>query len=71
MKMRLRHSNNVDLAKTFIASLRGGGRGYPDCMALETFSNDIAPTIRCVNNFTLIVEINNGKIRATLSRKQK
>lgn len=25
MKMRLRHSNNVDLAKTFIASLRGGG----------------------------------------------
>lgn len=25
MEMKLRHSNNVDLAKTFIASLRGGG----------------------------------------------
>lgn len=29
MKMRLRHSNNVDLAKTFIASLRGGGVAIP------------------------------------------
>lgn len=55
-KIRLRHSNNVDLTQTFSASIRGGGRGFDDAMALESHSNDIYPTVKTVN-FCVIVEV--------------
>lgn len=55
-KIRLRHSNNVDLTQTFSASIRGGVRGFTDAMALETHSNDIYPTVKTVN-FCVIVEV--------------
>lgn len=55
---RLRHTNNnVCLARTFSCKLVGGVRGYYDCMALETFSNDTAPTIKTIMGFTYICEI--------------
>jgi hypothetical protein len=36
---------------------QGGVRGFGDAMALETFSNDITPTIKCLQSFTLLVEV--------------
>lgn len=57
-KIRLRIANNVDVARTFSASLLGGGRGYSDACALESRSNDVTPTIKTVHGFTLIVEVN-------------
>ena len=56
MKLRLRIANNVDTDRTFIASLKGGQRGYQDAMAVETYSNDIAPCIKTLEGFTVIVE---------------
>lgn len=56
-KIELRISNNVDTTKVFSANLRGGGRGIDDeTMALETHSNEIAPTLRTLTNWILICE---------------
>ena len=58
MKMiRIRHTNGIDLDRLFSARLMGGVRGFGDAFALETFSNDLSPCIKCMQNFTLIVEI--------------
>lgn len=56
-KLRLRIANNVDCSRLFSASIRGGQRGYDDACAVETHSNDIAPTIKTVEGFTVIVEV--------------
>ena len=56
-KIRIRHTNGTDLNRLFSANLLGGGRGFDDAVALETFSNEFTPTIRCMNNFVLIVEV--------------
>ena len=55
--IRIRHTNGTDLTRLFSARLIGGGRGYVDAMAVETFSNDLAPCIKTMQNFTLIVEV--------------
>lgn len=55
-KLRLRISNNVDVSQIFSASIRGGVRGYEDACAVESHSNDVFPTIKCLGNFTVIVE---------------
>ena len=55
-KLRLRIANNVDVSKVFSASIRGGGRGYEDACAVESHSNDVCPTIKTVEEFTVIVE---------------
>lgn len=57
MRFRIRHMNGVDVGKTFTAKLSGGVRGFGDAMALETFSNDVTPTIKCLQSFTLLVEV--------------
>jgi len=62
-RIRIRHSNDVDLGMTFSASLRGGIRGYDDAMALETCSNDFFPTIKFLSGFTVIVEVEDGNDR--------
>ena len=56
-KIRIRHTNGTDLQRTFSAKILGGGRGFEDAVALETFSNDIAPCIKTMQGFTLIVEV--------------
>ena len=56
-KIRIRHPNGTDLSRLFSAKILGGGRGFADAVALETFSNDFTPTIKCLQGFTLIVEI--------------
>lgn len=61
MKLKLRIANNVDVNRTFSASLRGGVRGYADAVAVEAHSNDVCPCIKTVNNFTVIVEPNEQK----------
>ena len=55
-----RHSNGADITRTFSANLLGGPRSFGYANALETFSNDVTPTVRCVNNFVLIVEVDDG-----------
>lgn len=57
-KIRFRHVNNVDLSRTFSAHLCGGGRGFEDATALESYSNDIVPCVKTLIGFTLIVEVN-------------
>lgn len=57
-KLRFRNANDVDMGKTFSASIRGGKRGYPDACAIETHSNDVSPTIKTLTGFTVIVEVN-------------
>lgn len=57
-KIRIRHTNGTDLNRLFSAKLLGGGRGFDDAVALETFSNEFTPTIKCLQGFTLIVEVN-------------
>lgn len=56
-KIRIRHTNGTDLTRLFSAKILGGGRGFNDALALETFSNDFTPTIKCMQGFTLIVEV--------------
>lgn len=60
-KLRLRIANGVDVTKTFSASIRGGVRGYEDACAVESHSNDISPTIKTIEGFTVIVEIDEEK----------
>ena len=56
-KLRIRIANNVDTSRVFSASIRGGGlRGYADACAVESHSNDVSPTIKTVEGFTVIVE---------------
>jgi len=55
--IRLRHTNRIDLSKTYSASLRGGVRGFPDAMALEPHSNEVTPTIKTITGFIVIVQI--------------
>ena len=56
--IRLRHCNGVDLTRTFSAHLCGGGRGFGnDTNALESYSNELAPCIKTLIGFTLIVEV--------------
>ena len=55
-KLRLRIANNVDITKVFSASIRGGARGYKDACAVESHSNEICPTIKTIEGFTVIVE---------------
>lgn len=52
--LKLRIANRVDITRLFSASIRGGARGYKDALALETHSNDVAPTIKTVDGFTVI-----------------
>ena len=56
-KLKLRISNGVDVTRTFSASIRGGGRGFSDACALESHSNDVFPTIKTIEGFTVIVEV--------------
>ena len=59
-KIRIRHTNKTDLSRLFSAKILGGSRGFDsDTLALETFSNDFSPTIKCLQGFTLIVEVDN------------
>lgn len=44
-KLRLRVTEGVSVLRTFSASIKGGARGYPDCCALETFSNEVYPSM--------------------------
>lgn len=60
-KIRIRHTNGTDLNRTFSAKILGGDRGFTDAVALETFSNDFTPTIKCLQGFTLVVEIDDSK----------
>lgn len=55
-KLRLRIANNVDITKVFSASIRGGTMGYEDACAVESHSNEICPTIKTIEGFTVIVE---------------
>ena len=55
-KLRLRISNGVDVNNNvYSATIKGGSRGFCDALALETYSNDVAPTILTIESFTLIV----------------
>lgn len=56
-KIRIRHTNGTDLTRTFSAKLLGGSRGFSDAIAMETFSSDVTPTIKCLCGFTLIVKV--------------
>ena len=55
--IRIRHVNSVDLTKTFSAHLCGGSRGFDGANALESYSNDIAPCIKTLIGFVLVVEV--------------
>ena len=47
-KIKIRHTNGTDLTRLFSAKILGGSRGFDDnTLALETFSNDFTPTIKC------------------------
>lgn len=62
-RIKLRIANNVDITKVFSASLRGGIRGIDDeTMALETYSNEIVPTLTTKTNWTLICESKNKEM---------
>lgn len=54
-KLRIRIANNVDVGRMFSASIRGGKRGYDGACALESHSNDVFPTLRTIDGFTVIV----------------
>lgn len=55
--IKIRHVNNVDITKTFSAHLCGGSRGFDDANALESYSNDIAPCVKTIIGFVLLVEV--------------
>lgn len=55
--IRLRHCNGVDTLKVYSAKIVGGGRGYEDALALETYSNDLSPTLRTVSGFIVVSQI--------------
>lgn len=58
-KIRIRHTNasNTDLGRTFSAHICGGGRGFENECALESYSNELFPTLKAVVGFTVIVEV--------------
>lgn len=54
----LRHIKGVNLSKPFSAKILGGGRGFGYALAMETYSNEIAPTLRAAaNNFIVIAVV--------------
>ena len=55
--LKVRKTGGVDLGKTCSARIMGGARGFDDACAIEGFSNDLAPTIKCLQGFTIIVEV--------------
>lgn len=55
--IKLRRCNGVDLNKIFSAKLVGGSRGYDDALALETYSNTCAPTLRTITGFIVVAQI--------------
>ena len=55
--IKFRHVGGVNLNRTFSARILGGERGFGDKLALESYSNDVAPCIKTMEGFTLIVEI--------------
>ncbi len=57
MRIRLRHRHGVRLDRAFSSTIRGGVRGFGDAVAMETFSNDLAPTIRTLSSFVVITEV--------------
>lgn len=59
--IRIRRVNDVNLGKTFSAHLCGGSRGFDDAVALESYSNELVPTIKCIMGFILIVEVDEEK----------
>lgn len=54
-KLRLRIANNVDVTQPFSATIRVGVRGFVDACAVDSHSNDVFPTIKTVEGFTVIV----------------
>ena len=56
-KIRIRHTGGTNLNELFSGRIMGGERGFGDSLAMETFSNDLAPTIKCMQGFTVIVEV--------------
>lgn len=54
-KLRFRIANNMDVTQPFSASIRGGSRGFVDACAVESHSNDVFPTIKTIECFTVIV----------------
>lgn len=55
MRFRFRIVNIVDFSRPFAVFMRGGERGYPDAMALDTVSNDFVSTIRTISSFNYVV----------------
>lgn len=53
-KLRLRIANNVDIGRTFTASIKGGTRGYSDACAIETHSNTEFPTVKTMGGFMVV-----------------
>ena len=53
--MKIRLANDVDLTRTFSASIRAGS-SYNYETTLETHSNETAPTIRTISGFVVIVQ---------------
>ena len=45
----------MDFSRPFSVFMRGGVRGYPDAMALDTVSNDFVSTIRTISSFNYVV----------------
>lgn len=54
-KLRLRIANNVDVTHPFSATIRGGVRGFVDACSVDSHSNDVFPTIKTFESFTVIV----------------
>lgn len=59
-KIRFRHSNGVDLTATFSAKILGGGRGFIDACALESFSNKVFPCVRVGGGHTAPIVVTIG-----------
>lgn len=44
------------MSKCFSAHICGGSRGYDDACAIESYSNDLFPTIKTLIGFVVLVE---------------
>lgn len=53
---KLNNCNGVDITRTFSVTLRGYKSGANMIYNVCFFSNDIAPCLRTMSNFTLIFE---------------
>lgn len=45
MKLKLRVASEVNIGMTYSAKILGGGRGFGDACAFETFSNKVFPSL--------------------------